>query len=92
MVVEVVELEEGRSVTDLAADLERHGGTLVVLKWQHGKPTLVNVLLPDDEVRQGTCRRLLAAWRSTPSRSEERTDGYAWPLGHPRHRLDLGFP
>lgn len=91
MVVEVVELEQGRSVTDLAADLERHGGALVVLKWQRGTPTLASVFLPDDDLRQATCRRLLAVWRSAPPMPEVHAGGYAWPVGHPRHRVDLGL-
>lgn len=78
-------------MTDLAADLERHGGALVVLKWQRGTPTLADVFLPDDDVRQTTCRRLLADWRSTPPMAEVHTGGYAWPVGHPRHQLDLGL-
>lgn len=91
MVVEVMELEHGRSVTDLAADLERQGGGLVVLRWQRGTPTLASVFLPDDEVRQATCRRLLAAWRTAPPSLDADTGGYAWPVGHPRRRVDLGL-
>lgn len=93
MVVEVVELEPGRSVRDLAADLERQGGALVVLRWQRGTPTLASVFLPEDEVREARCRRLLADWCSTPPAPKgPATGGYAWPVGHPRHRVDLGLP
>lgn len=91
MVVEVVELEAGREVRSLAASLERSGGALVVMRWRRDEPTLATLFLPDDENRRATCRELVDAWRSAPPTSEVCTEGYAWPLGHPRHQLDLGM-
>lgn len=71
MHVEFVQLEQGRPVTDLAENVERQGGALVVLKWQPGAPTLVSVHLPEDHIRRATCRRLLADWRSIPADRRE---------------------
>jgi hypothetical protein len=81
MVVEVVELEQGRSVAELAAALELEGGALVVLKWQQAKPTLASLSLPEDKARQVRCRQLLWEWRAGSSKVER---GYTWPVESPR--------
>jgi hypothetical protein len=90
MVVEAVELEQGRSLAELTASLELHGGRLVVLQWRRAGPTLASVFLPEHGERQMTCRRLIAEWRSASTGSDLETGGYTWPVGHPRHKLDFG--
>ena len=87
MVVEVVELEPGRPVADLAAVLEEQGGALVVLKWRPGNSTIVNLFLPDDGARQAGCRRIIEEWRTAASEIAARTSGHSWPLGPPGHRF-----
>lgn len=89
MVVEVIELESGRPVAELAAALEAQGGALVVLKWRRGNPTIANLLLPGDDARHQACRHVVDQWRMAASVSESSTGGPSWPLGHPRHQLDL---
>jgi hypothetical protein len=89
MVVEVVELEPGRQLVELAACLERHGGALVVLKWRPGEPTLADLLLPDDDARKATCRRILDEWRRDIREQVTAPAGSSWPLGHPRHQFVL---
>ncbi len=88
MVVEHVELEPARPVAPLAEALEAQGGALVVLRWTPGRPTITNVVLPDDDARQAACRRLIHDWQLGASEPEV-PHGSTWPLGHPRHRFDV---
>lgn len=90
MIVEVVELDQGRSVADLAVALKGEGGALVVLKWRRGNPTLASLFLPDDSAREARCRDLLSQWREAPAELDTAPGGFTWPVGHPRHQFDLG--
>lgn len=89
MVVEVVEFAPGRPLTELAADLEAQGGSLVVMNWRPGESTTANVILPDDDARRAACRCLIEGWLMTDSERAAASDGASWPLGHPRHRFGL---
>lgn len=85
MVVEVLELEAGGRVADLVASLESEGGALVVLKRSAGIPTIASILMPEDADRQTRCRQVVDQWRTTAP--DPVVDGYAWPVGHPRHQF-----
>lgn len=85
MVVEVVERDPQGRVAELVASLESEGGALVVLKRGAGSPTIARIYLPDDADRQIRCRQLLDRWRNRAP--DLVADGYAWPVGHPRHQF-----
>jgi hypothetical protein len=88
MVVEVLELDPQCRVAELVASLENEGGARVVLKRGAGSPTIASIFLPDDVDQQIRCRQVLDRWRSPAP--DLVADGYAWPVGHPRHQLVPG--
>lgn len=61
--VDTVELESGRSTSELRIELERLGGSLVLLKWKPGEATVANLYLPADDARRRACHRIITKWR-----------------------------